>query len=92
MRDARVAELAGRQFNRVSRLQLVEVGLSERAIAHRVGTGRLVPVEQGVFAIAPVLEHDDWGKRMGATLSAWHRAQQCQRGSGDGDLVAPAPV
>ena len=70
MRDARVAELAGRQFNRISRGQLAELGLSEEAIQHRLATGRLVSMEQGVFAIAPALEHDDWGRWMGATLTA----------------------
>jgi hypothetical protein len=70
MRDARVAQLAGRQFNRVSRRQLFDLGLSDAAIARRVATGRLVIVEEGVFAVAPVLEHDDWGRWMGATLTA----------------------
>jgi hypothetical protein len=70
MRDARVAELAGRQFNRISRAQLTDVGLSEDAVKHRVAVGRLVLVEQAVFAVAPVLEHDDWGGWMGATLTA----------------------
>ena len=70
MRDARVAQLAGRQFNRVSRDQLVELGLSKAAIAHRVAAGRLVAVEEGVFAVAPVLEHDEWGRWMAATLTA----------------------
>jgi hypothetical protein len=69
MRDARIAELAGRQFNRVSRSQLFELGLSADAIAHRVGAGRLVIVEQGVLAVAPVLD-DDWGRWAGATLTA----------------------
>jgi hypothetical protein len=70
MRDARVVELARGQFNRISRLQLVELGLTDAAIAHRVTSGRLVSVEEGVFAVAPVLDHDDWGKWMGATLTA----------------------
>ena len=70
MWDARIAALAGRQFNRISRQQLIGLGLSEAAIAHRLASGRLVIVEQGVFAIAPVLEHDDWGQWMGATLTA----------------------
>src|SRR5918996_1594192 len=70
MPDVRVAHLAGAQFNRVSRGQLIELGLSDTAIAHRVATGRLVIVEEGVFAVAPVLEHDDWGRWMGATLTA----------------------
>jgi hypothetical protein len=70
MWDVRVLELAGRQFNRVSRQQLLALGMSEDAIVHRLGTGALVAVEQGVFAIAPVLEHDDWGRWMGASLTA----------------------
>jgi Protein of unknown function (DUF559) len=69
MWDVQIAELAGHQFNRVSRQQLLGIGLSEKAIAHRVAIGRLVAVEQGVFAIAPVLE-DDWGRWMAATLTA----------------------
>lgn len=69
MRDAHIADRAGKQHNRISREQLRRLGLSERAIAHRVAAGRLVLVEQGVFAVAPVLD-DDWGRWMGATLTA----------------------
>ncbi len=69
MRDARVAELAGRQFNRVSRAQLEALGVSKDAIEHRVDSGRLVIVEQGVLAVAPVLDSDPWGRWMGATLT-----------------------
>ncbi|MGI9021252.1 MAG: hypothetical protein ACR2G3_11145 [Solirubrobacterales bacterium] len=70
MRDVRVAELAGRQFNRVSRQQLLGLGLSERTIDRAIATGRLAVVEMGVFAVPPVLQHDDWGRWMGATLTA----------------------
>jgi len=70
MRDVRVAQLAGAQFNRVSRRQLRDLGLSDAAIAHRLAVGRLVAVEQGVFAVAPVLSHDNWGHWMAATLTA----------------------
>lgn len=69
MRDVQLAQLAGRQFNRVSRRQLAELGFTDKAVRHRVAAGRLVIVEQGVFAIAPVLAHDDWGLWMGATLT-----------------------
>ena len=69
MTDVRVAELAGRQFNRISRRQFRELGLSANAIAHRLATGRFVAVAEAVFAIAPVLD-DDWGRWMGATLTA----------------------
>ena len=70
MRDVQIAELAGAQFNRVSRAQLAALGFSADAVAHRVAAGRLVIVEQGVFALPPVLAHDDWGRWMGATLTA----------------------
>ena len=70
MTDARVAAIAGSQFNRISRAQLFEAGLTERAISHRVTTGRLVKVHEGVYAVAPVLEDDDWGRWMGAVLTA----------------------
>src|SRR5688572_24220249 len=69
MRDVRVIELAGRQFNRLSRQQLLEIGLSERAVERYVAAGRLVIVEEGVLAVAPVLDHDPWGRWMGATLT-----------------------
>ena len=69
MSDARAAELAGKQFNRLSRAQLRTLGMSDRAIAHRVATGRLAVVETAVFAIAPALAHDPWGAWMAATLT-----------------------
>lgn len=69
MKDARLAALAGAQYNRVARRQLEALGFTSRAIAHRVACGRLVVVEQAVFAMAPVLEHDPWGRWMGATLT-----------------------
>jgi hypothetical protein len=70
VRDVRIEKLAGAQFNRVSRGQLEALGLSHHAIAHRLEAGRLVAVDQGVFALPPVLAHDDWGRWMGATLTA----------------------
>ncbi len=69
MWDVRIAEVAGRQFNRISRAQLRSLGISDAGIAHRVAAGRLVYVEEGVLAVAPVLA-DDWGRWMGATLTA----------------------
>ena len=68
--DPDVVALAERQFNRVARRQLAELGLGNSAIAHYLRTGTLVSVEEAVFAIAPVLPHDPWGRWMGATLTA----------------------
>jgi hypothetical protein len=65
-----VTRLAKAQFNRVSRGQLAGLGMSAAAIAHALAACRLVRVEQGVFALPPVLDHDDWGRWMGATLTA----------------------
>jgi hypothetical protein len=45
------------------------MGLDKRAIERRLARQRLVIVEEGVFAVPPVLD-DDWGRWMGATLTA----------------------
>jgi Protein of unknown function (DUF559) len=68
--DAAIAELARGQHNRVARRQLLEMGIGDGPIARRVASGRLFVAEEGVFAVAPVLEEDDWGGWMGATLTA----------------------
>ncbi len=70
MRDERLIELAARQFNRLSRQQLLELGIGQRAIERRVTSGRLAIVDRGVYAIPPVLDHDVWGPRMAAILTA----------------------
>ena len=70
MKDARVEQSAREQFNRISRSQLGELGLSHDAVAHRVASGRLAIVHEGVFALPPVLDYDDLGQWMGATLTA----------------------
>jgi very-short-patch-repair endonuclease len=69
MRDVRLVELAGRQFNRVSRSQLHALRFDDAAIERRLHAGRLVIAEQGVYAVAPLLD-DDRGSWMGATLTA----------------------
>ncbi len=65
-----MVSLAARQFNRVARQQLVELGVSVRTIEDRLAAGRLVAVEEGVYAVPPVLEYDEWGRWMGVTLTA----------------------
>ena len=70
MYERLIAGLAGGQYNRVSWRQLLDLGVGERAVRRRLADGRLVAVEDGVFAVAPVREDDDWGNWMGATLTA----------------------
>jgi hypothetical protein len=69
VRHVQIAELARNQFNRISRAQLRQLGLTEQAIDYRVASGRLAIVERGVLGIPPVLE-DEWGHWMAATLTA----------------------
>ena len=69
MVHVRVVELAGRQRNRISREQLVGLGLGRHAIEHAIASGALVAVAPAVFAIPPVLD-DARARWKGATLTA----------------------
>jgi hypothetical protein len=68
MSDVRLMELAARQHRCVAWRQLVELGYGRRAIRHRAAGGRLVPIFDGVFAVAPVGD-DDRTRWMAATLT-----------------------
>ena len=63
-----VWRLAGEQHGVVGRRQLLALGLTKRAIEHRIAIGRLHPVREGVYAVGrPGLpRHGDW---MAAVLS-----------------------
>jgi very-short-patch-repair endonuclease len=52
----------------VSRSQLLELGLTSKAIAHRIGTGRLHPLRRGVYAVGRQ-DVDQRGRWMAAVLS-----------------------
>ena len=49
--DAKIAELARRQHGVVGRHQLLELGLGERAVDHRLELGRLHLLHHGVYAV-----------------------------------------
>lgn len=49
---------------------MLRLGFTDSAISRRVASGLWVAVEEGVFAISPVLEEDRKGRWMGATLTA----------------------
>jgi very-short-patch-repair endonuclease len=58
--DPLIAALAKRQRGYVTRRQLLDVGLGERAIKYRVKASRLIPVYAGVYAVGhvPTLPQD----------------------------------
>jgi very-short-patch-repair endonuclease len=49
--DRRIASIASRQHGLIRRDQLLRLGLSERAIARRLSSGRLIAVHRGVYAV-----------------------------------------
>lgn len=49
--DHVIAELAGRQDGAVARVQLLALGLTREAVAHRLRTGRLHLLHRGVYAV-----------------------------------------
>lgn len=49
--DGAIARLAERQYGVVSRRQLLDLGLSRHAIAHRIEAGRLYRLHSGVYAV-----------------------------------------
>lgn len=62
MASGDVWRLANMQHGVVARRQLLELGLSRRAIEHRLATGRLHLVSSGVYAVgrAELTRHGQW--------------------------------
>jgi very-short-patch-repair endonuclease len=67
--DEAVAELAKRQYGVVGRRQLLELGLGEDAIQHRLSTGRLHLLHPGVYAVGHRLIPRE-GRWMAAVLAS----------------------
>jgi len=59
--DRGLSELARAQYGVVARWQLMDVGVSERAIEGRVAAGRLHPLHPGVYAVGhPRIPQEGW--------------------------------
>jgi very-short-patch-repair endonuclease len=97
--DAAIAELAGRQYGVVSRLQLLDLGLREHEIDYRVSIGRLIVLHRGVYAVGHdrVPREGRWPAAVlacgrGAVLS--HRSAAALWGlityEGKAEIAAPA--
>jgi very-short-patch-repair endonuclease len=66
-------ELAQAQHGVVARAQLMERGLTAKAIAHRIRTGRLPRLGRGVYAVGRP-DVDQYGRWMAAVLSCGSEA------------------
>jgi very-short-patch-repair endonuclease len=66
--DSAIAAVAARQHGVVGRSQLTGLGLSRRAVEHRLETGRLHPLHRGVYAVGHPLVSQE-GRWMAAVLA-----------------------
>jgi hypothetical protein len=76
-----IAEIAERQHGVVARKQLLKLGVGRRAIAHRMGSGRLRVIHRGVYAVghAALSTEARW---MAAVLAAGEGAALSHRSAG----------
>ena len=86
-----IAELAERQHGKVSRAQLLHLGLGAKAIEYRVGKGWLRPDYRGVYSLGhrPLSREGRWMAAVlyggdGAVLSHWSSATLFRMRSGTG--------
>jgi very-short-patch-repair endonuclease len=86
-----IAELAERQYGKVSRAQLLQLGLGEKAIEYRVAKGWLRPDYRGVYSLGhrPHSREGRWMAAVlyggdGAVLSFWSAATLGRMRSGTG--------
>lgn len=84
-------ELVQRQHGVVTRTQLLELGLTPDAVAHRLHSGRLHPVQRGVYAVGrPGLSsHGQW---MAAVMSCGPAAVLSHRSAAALHSLADSPA
>lgn len=68
-----IAAIAGAQHGRITTRQLLEAGLTEKAIEHRVATQRLHREHRGVYCVG-FLDTSQIGRFMAAVLACGQRA------------------
>lgn len=89
-RDRALARLAARQHGVVSRTQLLDAGVTDRAVHRRVNSGRLLRLHRGVYAVGHAQLRRE-GRWLAAVLAAGpgavlsHRSAAALHGIRDGD-------
>jgi very-short-patch-repair endonuclease len=78
--EALIAEVAARQHGVISRVQLLALGVGKDWIHHKVGTGWLIPIHRGVYAV---------GHRNRSRATMWMAAVLA---SGDGAVLSHRPA
>jgi hypothetical protein len=76
--DRETAGLARRQHGVIATRQLVEFGLSQQAVSHRVSVGRLHRVHHGVYAVAHRARHPRTLDGGGAGVRTGRGAEPCR--------------
>jgi very-short-patch-repair endonuclease len=67
--DARIAEVARRQYGVVARQQLLQLGMTEREIDYRLAIGRLHPIHQDVYSVGHLIVPRE-GRWLAAVLAS----------------------
>src|SRR3954452_23681219 len=67
--DARIAEVARRQYGVVARQQLLQLGMTEREIDYRLTIGRLHPIHQEVYCVGHLVVPRE-GRWLAAVLAS----------------------
>jgi very-short-patch-repair endonuclease/predicted transcriptional regulator of viral defense system len=79
--DGKISELAARQHGVVARRQLLEGGISESAVEHRIRSGRLMRAGRGVYRAGPLT---------GPLVAEWIAVLSAARGAALADWSAGA--
>ena len=82
IKDSSIAALATRQFGVVGCAQLAEMGLTAKAIRHRVRTGRLHALHRGVYAVGHRVVPRE-GRWMAAVLASGNGAVLSHRSAAE---------
>lgn len=88
--EERIGEVAARQHGAVTRAQLREAGLRDRAVSRRVAGGRLHRLHQGVYRVGPLVA--PYMREMAAVLACGAGARASHRSAAWLLEVGPRPA